>query len=125
MAVIPDSKDYIGAVRKVRNGKRKKAVKEEERNGDESFALKDPKETRIIFMKKTVKTFAYEYSVFREDRVKTILLTSCYPNEGKSDIAFTLSLQRWEKTGKRVLLIDADIRKSSYIQYGIYIPYNP
>ena len=32
LAVIPDRKDYIDR-RKVRNGKRKKAVKEEERNG--------------------------------------------------------------------------------------------
>ena len=43
------------------------------------------------------------------------MFTSCYPNEGKSDIAFTLSVEMG-KTGKRVLLIDADIRKSSYVR---------
>ena len=47
--------------------------------------------------------------------IKTILVTSCYPNEGKSDVAFQLAVEIG-KMGKRVLIIDADIRKSSYIK---------
>jgi capsular exopolysaccharide synthesis family protein len=46
--------------------------------------------------------------------IKTILLTSCYPNEGKSDIALSLS-QEMGSIGKRVLLLDTDIRKSVYM----------
>ena len=51
--------------------------------------------------------------------VKTILFTSCYPNEGKSDITFQLS-QEIGKLGKKVLLLDADIRKSILAsRYGV------
>lgn len=46
--------------------------------------------------------------------VKAILITSCYPNEGKSDIAFSLA-KEIASSGKRVLLLDADLRKSSYV----------
>ncbi len=45
---------------------------------------------------------------------KTIVVTSCFPNEGKSDIIFQLALELGN-IGKRVLVVDADIRKSSYI----------
>lgn len=46
--------------------------------------------------------------------IKSIVVTSCYPNEGKSDIIFQLALELGNM-GKRVLILDADIRKSSYI----------
>jgi len=50
--------------------------------------------------------------------VKAISFTSCTQNEGKSKITFELSRSMAE-TGKRVLLIDADIRKSVIIsRYG-------
>ena len=48
--------------------------------------------------------------------VKTILVTSCYPNEGKSDIVISLA-KELGSIGKKVLLVDADIRKSSYISH--------
>lgn len=48
--------------------------------------------------------------------IKTILVTSCYPNEGKSDIAISLA-RELGSIGKKVLLVDADIRKSSYISH--------
>ena len=76
-------------------------------------ALKDPRK-QDYFYEEAVKTLRTNIQ-FSGKQVKTILLTSCYPNEGKSDIAFTLSTEMG-KTGKRVLLIDADIRKSSYIR---------
>lgn len=44
---------------------------------------------------------------------KVILLTSGHSNEGKSDISFNLAVELG-KAGKKVLLIDADIRKSVY-----------
>ncbi len=43
--------------------------------------------------------------------LKTIMFTSALPDEGKSEIAFTVA-HSMAKIGKRVLLIDADIRKS-------------
>ena len=44
---------------------------------------------------------------------KVILLTSGHSNEGKSDVSFNLAVELG-KAGKKVLLIDADIRKSVY-----------
>ena len=50
---------------------------------------------------------------------KVILLTSSRSNEGKSDISFNLSVELG-KAGKKVLLIDADIRNSIFkTQYSI------
>ena len=46
--------------------------------------------------------------------IKTILITSCYPNEGKSDIALSLA-QELGSIGTKVLLLDADIRKTAYV----------
>lgn len=45
---------------------------------------------------------------------KAILITSTVPGEGKSDICFHLAAELG-KAGKKVLLIDADIRKSVYV----------
>lgn len=44
---------------------------------------------------------------------KVVLLTSVHSNEGKSDISYNLAVELG-KAGKKVLLIDADIRKSVY-----------
>lgn len=49
-------------------------------------------------------------------KVKTILVTSCYPNEGKSDISISLA-RELSSIGKKVLLIDTDIRKSAYFSH--------
>ena len=49
---------------------------------------------------------------FSGSDIKTILFTSCYPNEGKSDITLSLAKEMGE-IGKKTLLLDADIRKSS------------
>ena len=45
--------------------------------------------------------------------IKTILITSCFPNEGKSDVVLSLA-QELGSIGKKVLLLDADIRKTEY-----------
>lgn len=48
---------------------------------------------------------------FCGSNVKTIALTSCIPNEGKSTVAMNLAASM-AATGKRVLFVDADLRKS-------------
>lgn len=42
---------------------------------------------------------------------KVVAVTSCTPNEGKSSVSFQLALSMAE-SGKRVALVDADLRKS-------------
>ena len=74
--------------------------------------MKDPRKSDY-FYDEALKTLRTNIS-FSGKQVKSILLTSCYPNEGKSDIAFTLAVEMG-KTGKRVLMVDADIRKSVYV----------
>ncbi len=51
---------------------------------------------------------------FCGDDVKTILITSAVPNEGKSTVALDLARSLTE-SGKRVLLIDTDMRKSVFV----------
>ena len=48
---------------------------------------------------------------FCGDDIKTLLITSAVPNEGKSTVALNLARSLTE-SGKRVLLIDTDMRKS-------------
>lgn len=43
--------------------------------------------------------------------VKVISFTSCTPNEGKSSVSFNLAVS-FAESGKKVILIDADMRKS-------------
>lgn len=48
---------------------------------------------------------------FCGDEVRAIALTSSIPNEGKSEVCFNLA-RSFAEDGKKVLLIDADIRNS-------------
>ncbi len=58
---------------------------------------------------------------FSGDDVRVIAITSSVPNEGKSAVSFNLAYSLAED-GKRVLYIDADIRKSVTIaRYGVDI----
>lgn len=58
---------------------------------------------------------------FSGDDIRVIALTSSVPNEGKSAVSFNLAYSLAED-GKKVLYIDADIRKSVTIaRYGVDI----
>ena len=49
--------------------------------------------------------------------VQVIDFTSCTPNEGKSSVSFNLAVS-FADSGKRVVMIDADMRK--YVLAGRY-----
>ncbi len=58
---------------------------------------------------------------FSGDNIKAIAVTSSVPNEGKSVVTFNLANSLAED-GKKVLYIDADIRKSvTVVRYGVDI----
>ena len=48
---------------------------------------------------------------FSGNRIQTIFFTSTIPNEGKSTVGFNCACS-FAETGKRVLFVDADLRKS-------------
>lgn len=52
--------------------------------------------------------------LFSGTEVKVIAITSCIPNDGKSSICFHLA-ESLREAGKKVLYIDADLRKSVLI----------
>lgn len=64
------------------------------------------------FYEEAIKTLRTNLQ-FTGKHNKVILVTSSYSNEGKSDISFHLAVELG-KAGKKVLLIDADIRKSVF-----------
>lgn len=74
--------------------------------------MTDPK-TSDYFYEEAIKTLRTNIQFTGMD-IKTIVITSCYPNEGKSDIAFQLA-KEIGNTNKKVLLVDADIRKSNFV----------
>ena len=60
--------------------------------------------------KEAYKTLRTNIS-FCGDEIKTIVITSSVPNEGKSKVSFETA-KALAEDGKKVLFIDADIRKS-------------
>ena len=67
-----------------------------------------------VFYEEAIKTLRTNMQ-FSGVETKSIVITSCYPNEGKSDVTFQLAVEIG-KMGKKVLIIDADIRKSNYVK---------
>ena len=78
--------------------KRRKAKEGGRVNGGQKVIMTDPRQ-EDYFYQEAIKTLRTNIQFAGMD-VKTILFTSCYPNEGKSDITFQLS-QEIGKLGKR------------------------
>ena len=62
--------------------------------------------------------------LFLPKEIKTIVFTSCLAHEGKSTVCFDIS-RNLAEAGKRVLLVDADLRKSVMVtrhteEKGVY-----
>ena len=71
------------------------------------------KRKQDYFYSEAIKTLRTNIQLSGQS-IKTILITSCYPNEGKSDVVLSLA-QELGSIGKKVLLLDADIRKTAYV----------
>lgn len=67
-----------------------------------------------FYYKEAVKTLRTNIQ-FTGKEIKAILFTSCYPNEGKTDIVFQLAVEMG-KAGRKTVIVDADIRKSGFIK---------
>lgn len=80
---------------------------------ESKVVMTDPRR-QDYFYEEAIKTLRTNVQ-FTGAEIKTIVLTSCYPNEGKSDIAFHLAFEMG-KMGKNTIIVDADIRKSSFIK---------
>lgn len=81
------------------------------------ITLTDPK-TGEYFYQEAIKTLRTNLQ-FSGKNTRAILITSVFSGEGKSDISFHLAAELG-KIGKKVLLVDTDIRKSAYKErYGI------
>ena len=70
------------------------------------------KRKQDYFYSEAIKTLRTNVQLSGQS-IKTILVTSCFPNEGKSDVVLSLA-QELGSIGKKVLLLDADIRKTAY-----------
>jgi len=62
------------------------------------------------FLREAYKTARTNF-MFSGSGIKTVIVTSCQMSEGKSTVSLNLALSLAE-FGKRVLLLDADLRKS-------------
>ena len=77
-----------------------------------NITLKTPIEDEY-FYQEAIKTLRTNVQ-FSGKNHKALMLTSTYSNEGKSDVCLNLAIEMG-KAGKKVLLIDADIRKSVFV----------
>lgn len=82
-----------------------------EKHIERFVTMNDPRKTDYAY-EEAIKTLRTNLQ-FAGRNVKCILITSCFPNEGKSDVAFQLA-KEIANIGKRIVLVDADIRKSSF-----------
>ncbi len=71
-------------------------------------------EKQAFYIAEAYKTLRTNIT-FCGDDVKVISVTSCMPNDGKSELSWNVALNMAE-AGKKVLLLDADLRKSVHVR---------
>lgn len=79
---------------------------------DRKIEMTDPRKMDSLY-EEAIKTLRTNLQ-FAGRGIQVILVTSCYPNEGKSDIAFQLA-REIGNMGKQVVYLDADMRKSMLV----------
>ena len=75
------------------------------------IAIKDIRK-QDYFYTEAIKTLRTNIQLSGKS-IKTIMVSSCFPNEGKSDIVLSIA-QELSSIGKKALIIDGDIRKSDF-----------
>lgn len=83
-----------------------------QQTAERRVVMTDPKK-QDYFYNEAMKTLRTNIQFAGRD-IRTVLVTSCFPNEGKSDVTFQLA-REIGNMGKKVLFIDADIRKSNFL----------
>lgn len=79
---------------------------------DKTIELTDPRK-QDYFYEEAIKTLRTNIQYIGKD-IKSILFTSCFPNEGKSDITMQLA-KELGNLNKKVIFVDTDIRKSALL----------
>lgn len=86
-------------------------------NGEDLEFISEMREITLRFSKKDDYRTREAYKTLRTNielsgsDIKTIAITSCTPNEGKSSVAMELA-RAFAEAGKKTILVDADLRKS-------------
>jgi len=93
--------------------------------GDESVFMlsKEASESAGVEALRSLRT-ALLFALSEKTRSKVVLITSAVPAQGKSFIAANLAFLMGA-TGKKAILLDADIRKSSLRKYFVFDPKGP
>lgn len=79
---------------------------------DRQVVFNDPRKEDRMYLE-AIKNLRTNLQ-FAGVNIKNILVTSCFPNEGKSDITMQL-VRELGNINKKVILVDADIRKSTFV----------
>lgn len=99
----------------LRSKERKKAKRKALRSVFNPIALKDPNSPGVESFRALCSTIMFSSD---QNAVKTIVVTSATPGEGKSTVSCNLATALAQR-GRKVLLVDADLRCSSiYPQLG-------
>lgn len=107
--------DVLGALPRVRNPARLIPAMIADSAGPEMALIRasDSSRQSIAAYQESIKTLNTSMTLADFDqRIRTIMVTSASPSEGKSTVAATIAIAHASK-GSRVLLIDADLRRPS------------
>ena len=112
LGVVPLSLEQVNAMEREDSGEL----------SDYMLAAAEPTST-VVEALRSLRT-SILFSLAEKKQAKVLLLTSAVPSQGKSflsaNLAYLLAV-----TGKRVLLIEADVRRSSIKRYIDFDPKNP